>query len=77
MAPCLRVVERYGGYAVMNERDVIVAETPIHQVAIVISASWDMLEALENLENDDDKAVPHHAWVLCQYAIGKARGRHA
>lgn len=32
-----------------------------------------MLEALENLENDDG-SIPEHAWVLVQAAIKKARG---
>ncbi|WP_296763766.1 hypothetical protein [Sediminimonas sp.] len=34
----------------------------------------DLLEALENLENDDGKAMPPSAWALVQTAIAKAKG---
>ena len=33
----------------------------------------DMLEALENLENDNG-AIPDHAWDMVQAAIAKAKG---
>ncbi len=39
----------------------------------LIAAAPDMLAALKNLENDDG-AIPHHAWVLAQDAIAKAEG---
>lgn len=41
--------------------------------AHLISAAPDMLEALENLENDD-VSIPYHAWDLVQKAIKKAKG---
>lgn len=33
-----------------------------------------MLEALENLENDDGSTMPPSAWALVQAAIAQARG---
>ena len=39
----------------------------------LIAAAPDMLNALENLENDDE-AIPDHAWWLVQQAIIKAKG---
>jgi len=33
-----------------------------------------MLEALENLENDDN-SIPYHAWDMVQSAIAKAKGK--
>ncbi len=42
--------------------------------ARLIAAGPDMLEALENIENDD-KHMPSTAWELIQAAIAKARGR--
>lgn len=42
--------------------------------AHLISAAPNMLEALENLENDDGKAMPPSAWKLVQDAIAKAHG---
>ena len=41
--------------------------------AHLIAAAPDMLAALENLENDDG-AIPAHAWGLVQAAVKKARG---
>jgi hypothetical protein len=41
--------------------------------ACLIAAAPDMLEALENLENDDG-SIPDHAWKLVQDAISKAKG---
>ena len=41
--------------------------------ARLIAAAPDMLAALENLENDDG-AIPAHAWGLVQAAVKKARG---
>ena len=41
--------------------------------ANLIAAAPDMLNALENLENDDG-AIPDHAWWLVQQAIIKAKG---
>lgn len=37
----------------------------------LISAAPDMLEALQNLENDDN-SIPEHAWKMVQDAIRKA-----
>jgi hypothetical protein len=37
----------------------------------LISAAPDMLEALQNLENDDN-SIPEHAWKMVQNAIRKA-----
>lgn len=39
--------------------------------ACLISAAPDMLEALQNLENDDN-SIPKHAWEMVQKAIAKA-----
>lgn len=36
-----------------------------------IKAANDMLEALQNLENDDN-SIPEHAWKLVKDAIAKA-----
>ena len=41
--------------------------------ARLLAASWAMLEALENIENDDQH-MPSTAWDLIQAAIAKARG---
>jgi len=41
--------------------------------AALIAAAPDLLEALENLENDDG-SIPDHAWRICQAAIAKAKG---
>ena len=41
------------------------------RVAAMISAAPDMLEALENLENDDEH-MPESAWAMVQAAIDKA-----
>ncbi len=38
-----------------------------------IKAAPNMLEALENLENDDG-AIPDHAWTMVKDAIAKAKG---
>jgi hypothetical protein len=38
-----------------------------------LAAAPCMLEALENLENDDG-SIPDHAWKLVQDAISKAKG---
>jgi len=39
--------------------------------ARLIAAAPDLLEALQNLENNDG-IIPDHAWKLCQEAISKA-----
>ncbi len=56
--------EYYGGSliceSVYREKDVT-----------LISAAPDMLEALQNLENDNN-AIPEHAWKMVQDAIKKA-----
>jgi hypothetical protein len=41
--------------------------------ARLIAAAPDLLEALENLENDDN-SIPSHAWDMVQSAIAKAKG---
>lgn len=41
--------------------------------ARLIAAAPDLLEALENLENDNN-AIPEHAWNIVLAAINKARG---
>jgi len=41
--------------------------------AQLIAAAPDLLEALQNLENDDG-SIPHHAWAMVQTAIAKATG---
>lgn len=42
--------------------------------ANLIAAAPELLEALENLENDDGKSMPESAWKLVQSAIAKAYG---
>jgi hypothetical protein len=42
--------------------------------ARLIAAAPDMLEALQNLENDDGSSMPDSAWKLVQDAIAKATG---
>lgn len=39
--------------------------------AKLIAAAPDMLDALQNLENDDN-SIPEHAWELVKAAIAKA-----
>jgi hypothetical protein len=39
----------------------------------LMAAAPDLLEALQNLENDDG-SIPHHAWAMVQTAIAKATG---
>lgn len=41
--------------------------------ALLIAAAPELLEALENLENDDG-SIPEHAWKLVKAAIAKAKG---
>ena len=41
--------------------------------AYLIAAAPDLLEALQNLENDDE-SIPKHAWDMVQNAIAKATG---
>ena len=43
------------------------------KVAELFAAAPDLLEALENLENDNG-AIPDHAWQMVQKAIARARG---
>lgn len=45
-----------------------------HANACLIAAAPLMLEALENIENDDQH-MPDTAWELIQAAIAKARGQ--
>lgn len=42
------------------------------KTARLMAAAPDMLEALENLENDDG-SIPDHAWEMVQEAIKKAK----
>ena len=52
------------------------AHTPLEELeanARLIAAAPDLLEALQNLENDDG-SIPYHAWALVQAAISKATG---
>jgi hypothetical protein len=44
--------------------------------AQLVSAAPDLLEALQNLENDDGK-IPDHAWKIVQAAIAKSTGEDA
>lgn len=44
--------------------------------ARLIASAPDMLEALQNLENDDG-SIPAHAWAMVQAAIKKATGEQA
>ncbi len=40
----------------------------------ILQVKDQLLEALQNLENDDG-SIPHHAWVMVQTAIAKAEGK--
>jgi len=42
--------------------------------AKLIAAAPDMLEALMNLENDNN-SIPDHVWNMVKYAIKKATGK--
>jgi hypothetical protein len=78
-------IERYGGDSLVVHSDaetrVCFMATPgvlgslsnIKANARLIAAAPEMLEALRNLENDDG-AIPAHAWALVQAAIAKATG---
>jgi hypothetical protein len=59
------MVDYYGGH--------LICESVSEANAKLIAAAPDLLEALENLENDDGQ-IPAHAWNLCQAAIAKAKG---
>jgi len=48
------------------------SDYPNEANANLIAAAPDMLEALQNLENDDGKTMPPSAWKLVQNAITKA-----
>ena len=43
--------------------------------ACLISAAPEMYEALRNLENDNG-AIPDHAWKMVKNAINKAEGKN-
>lgn len=53
---------------------ILVAEGVQPHNAHLIAAAPELLDALENLENDDG-SIPAPAWEMCQYAIARARGR--
>jgi hypothetical protein len=42
--------------------------------ALLIAAAPEMLDALENLENDNGAMMPASAWKLVKAAIAKAKG---
>ena len=54
---------------ILNPED----STPSEANANLIAAAPDMLEALENLENDDG-SIPAFAWDMVKTAIAKAKG---
>jgi hypothetical protein len=64
------LVDRNGRY-VMTGSDIRI---PKEANARLIAAAPDLLEALNNLENDDG-AIPEHAWKMVCAAIAKAEGR--
>jgi hypothetical protein len=43
-------------------------------IMVLSPLEGELLEALENLENDDDQMMPKSAWELVQSAIAKAYG---
>jgi hypothetical protein len=55
----------YGGF--------LIAESVLPCNRQIIAAAPDLLEACENLENDNG-SIPDHAWEMIQNAIKKARG---
>ena len=65
---CIATIETNGGYE---------AEPATRQAnARLIAAAPEMLEALENIENDD-MHMPATAWRMIQNAIRKAKGGRA
>jgi len=56
--------DKYSGIVTIDQRQAN---------ARLIAAAPDLLEALENLENDDN-SIPSHAWDMMQSAIAKAKG---
>ena len=65
---CIAIIETDGGY----EADPATRKAN----ASLIAAAPDMLEALENIENDD-MHMPATAWRMIQNAIRKAKGGRA
>lgn len=59
------------GYAVADLRTYHGRHHDTKADARLVAAAPDLLEALQNLENDDG-SIPAHAWNLCQAAISKA-----
>lgn len=56
--------------------DVVAECDPLPEMASnarLIAAAPELLEALQNLENDDGR-IPDHAWAMVQAAIAKATG---
>ena len=63
-SPSESEIEYYGGYLVCES-------VGNKEIAQLISAAPDLLEACRNLENDDG-SIPEHAWKKVQDAINKA-----
>lgn len=63
-------VQRYEGQDERYAREVAQREAD----KLLIAAAPDMLEALQNLENDDGSSMPDSAWKLVKDAIAKATG---
>lgn len=68
--------EASGKITVRTAQGTHYASTYDPSAARLITAGPDLLEALQNLENDDD-SIPAHAWKMCQDAISKAIGQQS
>ena len=76
-----KVIPSWGDWTIEgpNKEEIIFQDGPYQTPTIwlenarLIAAAPDMLEALQNLENDDG-SMPKSAWNLVQNAIAKATG---
>jgi hypothetical protein len=62
-----------GYYRIGSQTVEVVASDIWEEDVHLIAAAPELLEALENLENDDG-SIPSHAWYMVQKAIAKAKG---
>ncbi len=68
-----KTTNRHSTIARMVSMEHGMAIEEIYANAHLMAAAPDLLEALQNLENDDGR-IPDHAWAMVQAAIAKATG---